>query len=110
MSGFFWTTTAGAIDAALDVLVENALLHGAGTVTLRLRGADDHVVLKVADEGTFDGPDDPFQLARPSGGAHGIGLPLARSLLSAEHAGVRLAVRAPTTFAIDLPLADAVTS
>ena len=98
---------AGAIDTALDVLVENALNHGQGTVSIWMRdGGDSAVVVKVADEGTFTGADDPFAAARPTGGAHGIGLPLARSILSAEHASVRLAVRQPTTFAIDLPLSD----
>jgi signal transduction histidine kinase len=98
---------AGAIDTALDVLVENALNHGQGKVSLWMRdGGDGAVVVKVADEGAFTGADDPFAAARPSGGAHGIGLPLARSILSAEHASVRLAVRQPTTFAIDLPLSD----
>jgi signal transduction histidine kinase len=98
---------AGAIDTALDVLLENALNHGKGTVSIWMRdGGIDAVVVKVADEGTFTGADDPFAAARPTGGTHGIGLPLARSILSAEHASVRLAVRQPTTFAIDLPLSD----
>jgi signal transduction histidine kinase len=96
----------GAVDAALDVLIENALVHGAGVVSVHMRTADDVIVVKVADEGEFPGDHDPFAVARPAGGPHGIGLPLVRSLLSAEHAGVRLAIRRPTTFAVDLPLAD----
>jgi signal transduction histidine kinase len=108
--GHTWPEAAavrpGALDAALDVLIENALVHGAGVVSVWMRAADDTIIVKVADEGEFPGDHDPFAAGRPAGGAHGIGLPLVRSLLSSEHAGVRLAIRRPTTFAVDLPLAD----
>src|SRR5690606_18223672 len=45
------TATAGAVGQALDVLLANALDHGAGTVTVRLRRDDATAAVEVEDEG-----------------------------------------------------------
>ena len=78
------------VDQIVDVLVENAQVHGAGAVTLTLRELDGWLALDVADEGPgFDGDPDRT-IARPRTNGHGIGLALARSLADAQ--GGRLVV------------------
>jgi signal transduction histidine kinase len=78
------------IGEALDVLVENALQHGEGPVTVTVRQAGAALAVDVADAGGgFDG-DPEAAFARRAGDGHGIGLALARSLVQAE--GGRLLV------------------
>ena len=73
------------IGEALNVLVENALRHGAGAVTITVREAGDVVAVDVADEGQGFRGDPEAAFARRNGQAssHGIGLALARSLVQA---------------------------
>ncbi len=81
--------TKGLVGQVLDVLIDNALQHGAGAVTLMIDGP----TVTVIDQGRgispeklsklFDGPVDPA--AR-----HGRGLPLARRLAQVD--GGRLEV------------------
>jgi signal transduction histidine kinase len=77
---------------ALDVLLDNAVRHGAGTVTLTVRDAGTALALDVADDGRgFVGdPEAAFLRRTGSVNGHGIGLSLARSLVQAE--GGRLLV------------------
>ena len=74
------------------MLVANAVRHGRGAVTVRLRPVEGCVVLDVADEGPgFAGdPEAAFERRATSANGHGIGLALARSLAHAE--GGRLTV------------------
>jgi signal transduction histidine kinase len=84
---------SGAIvNEIAEVLVANAVRHGRGTVTLRLRPVEGFVVLDVGDEGPgFSGdPEAAFERRATSANGHGIGLALARSLAHAE--GGRLTV------------------
>ncbi|MFT4745496.1 MAG: signal transduction histidine kinase [Nitriliruptoraceae bacterium] len=87
------TVRPAAIGQALEVLVDNALAHGAGTITVSLLpsapdASDDAVRLQVADEG----PGFPEGLAaladrQDRGGLPvrgGRGLPLARDLVESE--------------------------
>lgn len=97
---------ADVLREILAVLVENARVHGAGTVTLRGRRAGDGVVVDVSDEGAGVSGDVAalFQRRSPQAVGHGIGLALARSL--AESYGARLEVTraAPgPVFAVALP-------
>lgn len=65
---------------ALDVLLDNALVHGGGEVRIASSVGDDSVTISVSDEGPgFEMgrvPNDPTS-------AHGLGLPLARRLVRA---------------------------
>ncbi len=79
----------------LDVLVENALRHGEGLVTVSVREVDGWLAIDVADEGKgFEG-DPELAFARRTGSTdgHGIGLSLARALAHAE--GGSLSVTTP---------------
>ena len=92
----------------VNVLVENAHDHGAGTVSLRSRAAGTGVVIEVEDEG--DGIDraagDLFERRSTRARGHGIGLSLARSLAAAEGGRLLLQRAAPhPTFLLALPAA-----
>ncbi|MCW2915957.1 MAG: two-component sensor histidine kinase [Actinomycetia bacterium] len=100
----------GAIRQILDVLIDNALRHGQGRITVAAVDVGTGVAIEVGDEGPGvpDG-DDIFTRRAPSsagGGGHGIGLALARSLAEAE--GGRLVLRrpAPPVFTLLLPAGE----
>ncbi|MGX1761931.1 ATP-binding protein [Streptomyces lydicus] len=85
----------------LDVLLANALLHGAGTVTVTVRDAAGVPAVDVVDEGPGL-PEGVDVFARRHGyasdaadGGHGIGLALARTLVEAEGGRLRVSRRAP---------------
>jgi signal transduction histidine kinase len=95
-----------AVTHILDVLLDNALTHGAGDVTISVRQRDERVEVDVADEGRMRRDADPFSEERLDV-SHGIGLRLARTL--AESANGELAVVAAdrTTFRLAVPASDA---
>ncbi|MEA2297806.1 MAG: hypothetical protein QOF77_742 [Solirubrobacteraceae bacterium] len=67
-----------------EVLMENALVHGDGAVTVTVRRVGRAMALEVADRGPGFGPDPDAAFARGRGSGHGIGLALARSLADAD--------------------------
>jgi signal transduction histidine kinase len=79
-----------ALQQVLDVLVDNALLHGSGEVAVRARTSGTGVAVDVRDEGDLPEGDLEEMFLRRSARAAGtgIGLALARSLAEAE--GARL--------------------
>jgi signal transduction histidine kinase len=86
--------SAGSVRQVLAVLLDNATVHGRGTVTVRARDAGDALALDVEDEG--DGPPvdvDLFRRTESGPSRHGLGLPLARALAEAE--GGRLVLSRP---------------
>jgi signal transduction histidine kinase len=87
--------SAAATRQILDVLLANAVRHGAGTVTVTARDADTAIAVDVADEG--DGvvipADELFRRRTEQAAGHGIGLALARALAEAE--GGRLVLTRP---------------
>ncbi len=84
----------------LDILLANALEHGAGAVSVSVRSAGEWAHLDVSDEGPgVDGAADGL-FDRRTGSGRGIGLALARSLAQAE--GGEL-VAAGATFTLTLP-------
>jgi signal transduction histidine kinase len=92
--------STAAVRQILAVLVDNAVRHGRGTVTIRARETIGTVAVDVCDEGDEgDGPtDDDGVFDRPRPDGHGIGLRLARSLADAEGGRLLLSSRDPTTF------------
>jgi signal transduction histidine kinase len=97
--------SAAAIRQILTVLVDNAVTHGAGTVTVTARDAGDALAVDVADEGPgIDPAHEVFARRRDPDSGHGIGLALARSLAEAEGGRLWLSAPAPPTFTLLLPI------
>ena len=98
-----------AIRQALDVLLDNAMRHGDGAVTVRAEHIGGGLVVRVTDQGcgpTTNG-DDLFRAGRPDDDGHGIGLGLARTLVEAEGGRVRFCDDGPhPAFELVLPLDD----
>jgi signal transduction histidine kinase len=100
--------TAPRLREALGVLVDNALRHGDGTITLAARlWADDTIVVEVSDGG--EGVPEalaPHVFDRGVSGAAstGVGLALARALVEADGGRLELARLKPATFAVFLPV------
>ena len=90
--------TPRAVDQILDVLLDNALRHGQGTVLLTARRADVAVAIDVADEGhDVDAEVDIFARGVSRDGGAGIGLALARTLAEDQGGRLRLSRRVPNT-------------
>jgi signal transduction histidine kinase len=98
--------SAAAVRQVLTVLLDNAVVHGAGPVTVTVRDVGGAVAVEVGDEGPGM-PEDGGDLfsRRPRADGHGIGLALARRLAEAEGGHLRLARPAPPVFALLLPAA-----
>jgi signal transduction histidine kinase len=98
--------TPGHVGQALGVLVENALQHGAGTVSVSARPHGEHVVVEVRDEGTgVPDPLVPVVFDRGVSGADGtgLGLALARALIEADSGRLELRSAHPAVYAVYLP-------
>jgi signal transduction histidine kinase len=106
--GLVARATSARFREALGVLVDNALRHGGGTITISGRHSDkDTIVVEVSDNG--DGV--PSELAPHvfdrgvSGAAStGVGLALARALIEADGGRLELARTRPAVFAVFLPM------
>jgi signal transduction histidine kinase len=96
-----------AVHHVLDVLLENALAHGAGTVDVRIEDRGEHLALRVADEGSFDRTltERAFERrARSSASTgSGIGLDLARSIAASAGARLTLVSQEPTVLELTVP-------
>ena len=90
-----------AINEVLDVLIDNALRHGTGSVTVALRPVGDGVAVDVADEGRSI---DPLRaervFERGHGAGTGLGLAVARAVAEAEGGRLVLSGHDPTTFSL----------
>jgi hypothetical protein len=90
-----------AVRQILTVLVDNALKHGSGRVTVSARDAGEVLAIDVADAGTGAELDERqiFQRRAETTGS-GIGLALARSLAEAEGGRLHLSHVNPTVFTL----------
>jgi len=97
-----------AVDQIATVLIDNAVLHGEGTIEVNIAVTDDNLSLTVADEGTIRGDlGTLFERHDPAASGTGVGLHLARTLAEAEGGRLVLSNRRPTTFRLILPGRDA---
>ncbi len=99
--------TPGALAQVLATLIENSLVHGGGTtqVSARETGAQHAVIIEVRDQGQGV-PEDLapriFERSVTSGKGTGLGLALARDLVSADGGRLELSQRAPAAFSVFL--------
>jgi signal transduction histidine kinase len=95
----------------IGVLLDNALRHGAGTVTLAARDgistSGETVVIEVSDTGAGV-PDELaehiFERGVSGGGSTGLGLALARALIDSDGGRLELSTKRPATFTVFLPV------
>lgn len=98
------SASTGAVRQILTVLLDNALAHGSGQITLTARDATGALALDVADEGPGITRQEHLFTRRAAGATgHGIGLALARNLAEAEGGRLLLARPVPATFTLLLP-------
>ncbi len=99
--------TPGGLAQVLATLLDNALMHGGGTVTLQTSQNSRSVVIEVRDEGKGVPPELASRIfersvsGRPEG--TGLGLALARTMAAADGGRVVLIKPKPPTFAVFLP-------
>jgi signal transduction histidine kinase len=96
------------IRQVLAALLDNALSHGKGNVTVTVTKGDGLVTMTIADEGA--GVSDALRdrvFERSVSGRHGtgIGLALARSLAEGEGGRLHISPTAPTELVLTLPAA-----
>jgi signal transduction histidine kinase len=98
------------IDQAVTNLIDNALLHGHGAVTVRLRERPDRIELVVRDQGEGFPTEfravafDRFTRAadRPHHGA-GLGLAIVRAIAEAHGGNAEVATEHPSSVVVSLP-------
>jgi signal transduction histidine kinase len=98
--------TLGAVGQVLDILLSNAVRHGAGCVTAAVSVDDRHARVDITDEGAgIAGRDDSSIFVERAGhNGHGIGLPLAKTLVATEGGTISLVTASPPRFRVELPL------
>jgi signal transduction histidine kinase len=99
--------TPGGLAQVIATLLDNALMHGGGTVTIQTSQSARSVMIEVRDEGRGV----PAELVslifersvsgRPEG--TGLGLSLARTMVAADGGRIVLVKARPATFAVFLP-------
>jgi len=99
--------TPAMLSQVIATLLDNALVHGAGSVVIRTSPTPKSVVIEVRDEGKGVPSDLAPRIfernvsSRPGG--TGLGLALARSIAEAEGGQVVLVRPRPAVFAVFLP-------
>lgn len=97
----------GPVDQILDVLIDNALTHGAGKVQVESNDAGTHLSLSVTDEGARPAGRDIFTRRASHGAAsEGIGLAVASELAEAIGGHLVLGPEERTRFNLMLPKRD----
>jgi signal transduction histidine kinase len=96
--------TPSALTQSLEILLDNALVHGSGDVEVRVSIEDSGgVEIAVRDQGHINTAGTTGTPANHDHRSHGLGLLLATTLLRADGGRVELVPTAPTTFVIRLP-------
>ena len=99
--------TPGTLAQVIATLLDNALVHGAGAVTIRTSQTPKSVVIEVRDEGRGVPPELVPRIFERSvsgkPGGTGLGLALARSIVAADGGKVVLVRPRPAVFAVFLP-------
>jgi signal transduction histidine kinase len=106
--GLVAVASPGRLHQAIGVLVDNALEHGGGVVTVSVRQSAQHALIEVTDEGGGVPPElvnQLFERGVSGSGGTGIGLALARVLIETDGGRLELRHARPPTFAAYLPLA-----
>jgi signal transduction histidine kinase len=99
--------TPGGLAQIIATLLDNALMHGGGTVTIQTSQNARSVMIEVRDEGKGVPPELVSRIferavsGRPEG--TGLGLALARTMAAADGGRVVLVKAKPATFAVFLP-------
>jgi signal transduction histidine kinase len=105
--GLFAYATLGSASQVIATLLDNALVHGAGTVTIRTSQTPRSVVIEVRDEGKGVPAElVPRIFERSVSGSPngtGLGLSLARTVAAADGGQVVLVRPRPAVFALFLP-------
>jgi signal transduction histidine kinase len=105
--GLLAYVTPGGAAQVIATLLDNALVHGAGTVTIRTSQAPRSVVVEVRDEGKGVPPELVPRIFERSvsgtPGGTGLGLSLARTMAAADGGQVVLVRPRPAVFAVFLP-------
>ncbi|GLZ38541.1 ATP-binding protein [Actinokineospora sp. NBRC 105648] len=112
--GLLARVTPARLREAIGVLLDNAMRHGGGTVTISSRGGEpigaDTVVVEVTDAGAGV-PDSLvphiFERGVSGGGSTGLGLALARALVDSDGGRLELSTARPATFTVFLPVPKA---
>ena len=97
--------STAAVRQVLTVLLDNATIHGTGTVTVAVRDAAGALAIDISDQGSEITTPESILFTRRADTAtgHGIGLALARSLAEAEGGRLTLSSPAPPTFTLLAP-------
>ncbi len=97
--------TLGAVGQALDILLSNAVRHGAGAVMATVVADERRARVEITDEGPGVADlDGSVFVGRTDAAGHGIGLSLAQTLVTTEGGTISLVRAAPPVFRIELPL------
>jgi signal transduction histidine kinase len=100
--------SSGGVSQVIATLLDNALTHGGGTVTVRTSQTPRSVVIEVKDEGKgipADLVNRIFERSVSGAGGTGLGLALAKSVTASDGGQLVLVRPRPATFAVIFPQA-----
>jgi signal transduction histidine kinase len=98
--------SVGGVSQVVATLLDNALVHGAGTVSIRTSQTPRSVVIEVKDEGKGVPADlvhRIFERSVSGAGGTGLGLALAKSIAASDGGQLVLVRPRPATFAVIFP-------
>jgi signal transduction histidine kinase len=98
--------SVGGVSQVIATLLDNALVHGGGTVTIRTSQTPRSVVIEVKDEGKGVPADlvhRIFERNVSGAGGTGLGLALAKSVAASDGGQLVLVRPRPATFAVIFP-------